>query len=113
MNPGIFSLDILLKDGDRVDGLLCVALPGHTPGSIGLYDDRTKTLFSGDILRYDGRSLVEGPAPFTMDLSESRRSIRKLAALDIDLLLPGHGFPLRDRASEKVREFAATLPADA
>jgi glyoxylase-like metal-dependent hydrolase (beta-lactamase superfamily II) len=47
-----------------------------------------------------------------MGLSESRRSIRKIAALDFDLLLPGHGFPLRDRASEKVREFAATLPAD-
>lgn len=112
MNPGVFSQDILLNDGDRIDGLVCVALPGHTPGSIGLYDDRTKTFFSGDILRCDGRTLFEGPAPFTMDLSESRRSIRKLATLDIDLLLPGHGFPLRDGASEKVREFAAMLPAD-
>jgi len=112
MNPGVFPLDILLDDGDRVDGLLCIPIPGHTPGSIGLYDERTKTLFSGDILRYDGATLAEGPVLFTMDLRGSHQSIRKIAALDIDTLLPGHGVPLRDAASAKVREFAALLPAD-
>ena len=112
MNPGVFPLDILLQDGDRIDGLLCVHIPGHTPGSIGLYDERTKTFFCGDLLRYNGTSLAEGPVLFTLDLKESHQSIRKIAALDLDLLLPGHGVPLRDRASEKVREFAATFPAD-
>jgi glyoxylase-like metal-dependent hydrolase (beta-lactamase superfamily II) len=112
MNPGVFPLDILLNDGDRIDGLLCISIPGHTPGSIGLYDDRTKTFFSGDILRYDGTSIKEGPTLFTQDLNGSRQSIRKIASLDFEVLLPGHGIPLRDRASEKVREFAATLPAD-
>jgi len=112
MSPGLFPLDLLLDDGDRVDGLLCVSLPGHTPGSTGLYDERTKTLFSGDILRYDGRAITEGPDLVTMDLKSSRQSIRKIAALDFDILLPGHGVPLRDGASAKVRVFAATLPAD-
>ncbi|MDP3564908.1 MAG: MBL fold metallo-hydrolase [Methanoregula sp.] len=112
MNPGIFPLDILLNDGDRIDGLLCVHIPGHTPGSIGLYDERTKTFFCGDILRYNGISLAQGPVLFTHDLKESHQSIRKIAALDFEVLLPGHGVPLRDGASGKVREFAATLPAD-
>ncbi len=112
MNPGVFPLDILLKDGDRIEDLLCVHIPGHTPGSIGLYDERTKTFFCGDILRYDGVSLAEGPALFTMDIKGSHQSIRKIATLDFEVLLPGHGVPLRDGASEKVREFAATLPAD-
>ncbi len=112
MNPGAFSPDIRLHDGDRIDSLVCVHIPGHTPGSIGLYDDRTKTFFAGDILRYDGTSIKEGPALFTMDLNGSRQSIRKIAALDFEVLLPGHGIPLRNRASEKVREFAATLPAE-
>ncbi|PKL69944.1 MAG: MBL fold metallo-hydrolase [Methanomicrobiales archaeon HGW-Methanomicrobiales-1] len=112
MHPGLFSIDIRLNDGDRVDGLQCIHIPGHTPGSIGLYDERTKTLFAGDILRYNGTALAEGPAPFTLDLNGSRQSIRKIAALDFDLLLPGHGVPLQDGASAKVREFAASLPTD-
>lgn len=112
MNPGIFPLDILLHDGDLIDGLVCIHIPGHTPGSIGLYDERTKTFFAGDILRYDGTSIKEGPALFTLDLDGSRQSIRKIAAIDFEVLLPGHGIPLRNRASDKVREFAATLSAE-
>lgn len=112
MNPGTFPLDILLNDGDRIGDLLCVPIPGHTPGSIGLYDERTKTFFCGDILRYNGIALAEGPMLFTLDLKESHQSIRKIAALDIDVLLPGHGVPLKEGASEKVRAFAATFPAD-
>ncbi|MDP2797967.1 MAG: MBL fold metallo-hydrolase [Methanoregula sp.] len=112
MNPGVFPVDILLNDGDQIDRLLCIHIPGHTPGSVGLFDERTKTLFAGDILRYDGTFITEGPALFTMDLKGSRQSIRKIASLDFDLLLPGHGVPLRDGASGKIRDFAATLPAD-
>jgi len=109
MRPGVFQPDILLKDGDTVDGLHCVHIPGHTPGSIGLLDDGTKTFFAGDILRFDGAVLAEGPAPFTMDPAGSRQSIRKIARLEFDLLLPGHGVPLRPGASGRVREYAETL----
>jgi glyoxylase-like metal-dependent hydrolase (beta-lactamase superfamily II) len=111
MNPGTIRPDILLDDGERVNGLLCVPIPGHTPGSIGLLDERTGTFFAGDILRYDGTSIAEGPAGFTMDLDRSRQSIRKIALLSFSILLPGHGIPLTGDASEKVRAFAATLPA--
>ena len=113
MNPGNFPADIRLKDGDRIDGLRCISIPGHTPGSMGLLDESLGTFFAGDILRYDGKSLAEGPALFTMALDHSRQSIRKIAALDFAILLPGHGVPLRDGAAGKVREFAAMLPADA
>jgi len=113
LRPGTFQPDILLKDGDRIDGLLCIAVSGHTPGSIGLLDEGTKTFFAGDILRFDGTAVAEGPSRFTMDPERSHRSIRKIALLDYDILLPGHGVPLRPDASVKVREFARTLvPAD-
>ena len=45
MSHVVFPIVILLKDGDRIEGLLCVVISGHTPGSIGLYGDRTKTFF--------------------------------------------------------------------
>jgi glyoxylase-like metal-dependent hydrolase (beta-lactamase superfamily II) len=105
----VFPPDIILKDGDRIEGLICIHLPGHTPGSIGLLDGASKTFFSGDTIRSDGISLFEGPTGFSMDVARSRDSIRKIATLEFDTLLVGHGKPLRPGASEKVRAFAARL----
>jgi glyoxylase-like metal-dependent hydrolase (beta-lactamase superfamily II) len=108
--PSVFPPDIILKDGDRIEGLSCIHLPGHTPGSIGLLDEESKTLFAGDLLRWDGTSLSEGPGAFSIDLAATWKSIRKIAALEFDTLLIGHGKPLRPDAALKVREFAGTLP---
>jgi glyoxylase-like metal-dependent hydrolase (beta-lactamase superfamily II) len=69
-----------------------------------------KAFFSGDILRYDGSTVTGGPPQFTMDMSRERESLRKIAALDFDLLLPGHGVPLRPDASGKIRDFVGTVP---
>jgi len=52
----------------------------------------------------------EPPSIFTYDMAENRRSIRKLAALDPSLVLPGHGWPVTDMA--KLERFVASLPAD-
>jgi glyoxylase-like metal-dependent hydrolase (beta-lactamase superfamily II) len=108
--PSVFQPDIILRDGDRIDGLTCLHLPGHTPGSIGLLDEESKTLFGGDLLRWDGTTLFEGPRGFTMDVEESWKSIRKIAVLEFETLLIGHGKPLRPDAAARVREFAGTLP---
>jgi glyoxylase-like metal-dependent hydrolase (beta-lactamase superfamily II) len=110
MKPGAFTPDLLIRDQDRIDGLTCIAIPGHTPGSIGILDGATGTFFAGDILRYDGKTLAEGPALFTMDLPQQRQSIRTIAGLDFELLLTGHGIPLRPGASAAVKSFAGTLP---
>jgi glyoxylase-like metal-dependent hydrolase (beta-lactamase superfamily II) len=112
LRPSFFTPDILLKDGDRIEGLTCIHLPGHTPGSIGLLDENMKCIFAGDILRSDGKTLTAGPAGFTLDPAVEQESIRKLADLDFDLLLVGHGKPLRPQAAVKVREYAAALHVD-
>jgi glyoxylase-like metal-dependent hydrolase (beta-lactamase superfamily II) len=109
MGPKPVRPDMLLKDGDRISGLLCVHIPGHTPGSIGLLDEEAKVFFSGDTLRYDGKSLTRGPAPFTLDPARERESIRRIALLDFDTLLVGRGVPLCPEAAAKVAEFARTL----
>lgn len=97
--------DYLLNDGDRIAGLICVALPGHTPGSIGLLDDTNRAFFCGDILRSDGTIVFPGPKEFSLDPARERDSLKKIGRLGFDLLLPGHGIPLRNGASAKVREF--------
>ncbi len=98
--------DILLHDGDTVADLTCIHTPGHTAGSICLYDPRSKILFAGDTIRYNGLKL-EGPPPqFTLDMEAARNSVKKISRLDFTALLPGHGVPLVHNAKENVQEFA-------
>jgi hydroxyacylglutathione hydrolase len=96
--------DIKLKDGDTIAGLISIHTPGHTPGSICLFDPASKTLFAGDILRFNGNKIRIGPS--SLDINEVQQSINKIAAMDFDIMLSGHGIPLRPDASVKVREFA-------
>jgi glyoxylase-like metal-dependent hydrolase (beta-lactamase superfamily II) len=96
--------DITLKDGDTIAGLTTIHTPGHTPGSICLFDPASKILFVGDLLKFDGINIKMGPLP--LDTSEVQQSINKIAAIDFDIMLSGHGIPLRPNASVKVREFA-------
>lgn len=100
-----FQVDLMLNDGDKVAGFTVLHVPGHTLGSIALYDPGQKVLFTGDTLGYrDGK--VCGPSEkFTMDIERAHWSIEKLKLLDFDVMLSGHGEPLRSGASGKVREF--------
>lgn len=96
--------DIKLNDGDIIAGLTSIHTPGHTPGSMCLFDPASKILFAGDLLRFNGSKIQIGPS--SLDISQVQQSINKIAAIDFDIMLPGHGVPLRPDASVKVREFA-------
>ncbi len=52
-------------------------LPGHSPGSLGLWESATGTFFSGDAL-YDGQLLDELPDSSIPDYIETMIRIRKL-----------------------------------
>jgi len=99
-----FEIDGTLRDGDVVSGLKVVHVPGHTPGSIALYDARRKVLFAGDTLRYACGKVGGPPERFTLDAVQAHKSIERLKALDFDVLLGGHGEPLVGGAAKKVRE---------
>ena len=78
--------------GDSVDGgdvaLKVIHTPGHSPGSISLYEERSKSLFSGDTVFADGSTgrwdLIGG------DYNQLLNSVRKLSKLDVKNLYPGH-----------------------
>jgi len=98
-----------LREGDTVPlagGLEVVHLPGHTPGSIGLYSRGRSLIFAGDaMMNVFGPRLA--PSMSTHDVGRARESARKLAALEFEVALPGHGHPVVGRASEKLREWTA------
>ena len=88
-------VDRALHDGEVLDGLVVLHLPGHTPGHIGL--QAGSVLFAGDTVS-GGRGLRPAPRCLTWNEDLARRSIARMATLGVDLLLPGHGTPVDDGA---------------
>ncbi|MBN2330275.1 MAG: MBL fold metallo-hydrolase [Candidatus Aenigmarchaeota archaeon] len=84
-------VDRKLHDGDEISGLRVVHTPGHSPGSICLYDEKSRVLFSGDTIFAEGIGRTDLPGGSELDL---KNSIEKLRGLKIDKLLPGHGNPV-------------------
>ena len=48
--------DIILRENDHIGPLQVLHTPGHTPGSISLYDSMRKVMFVGDTIRFANRS---------------------------------------------------------
>ena len=103
--------DIRLKESDQLSGsnLRVVHTPGHTPGSITMYDKRRKVALVGDAIISKGGKLEGPPKQFTPDHAEAERSIQKISTLDFQVLLSGHGDPVKSDGTQKVREFYATM----
>ena len=80
----------IVDQGDVVDlgnrAFEVLHLPGHSPGSIGLWESATGTLFSGDAL-YDGPLLDELEGS---DITDYEATIRRLRALPVEVVHGGH-----------------------
>lgn len=77
----------LIDLGDRQ--LLVVHLPGHTPGSIGLFDETNRALFSGDAI-YDGGLIDTLPES---DVAAYVRTMERLRKLRVEVVYAGHDEP--------------------
>ena len=98
-----FPVDIHLQDAAVVAGCTVIHLPGHTPGSIGLLAPRQSVLFCGDTLRSPKGNLEAPSQQFSFDYEKAMQSIQRIKTLEFDVLLSGHGEPVRPQASAKVR----------
>ncbi len=65
-------------------------------------------LFVGDAAA-NRRRLSLGPTFFTEDMTEAKRTIAKIAALDFDVAVFGHGKVLRGKANAEFRKLAERL----
>jgi glyoxylase-like metal-dependent hydrolase (beta-lactamase superfamily II) len=74
----------VIDTGDRVFNVF--HLPGHSPGSITLYEEATRTLFSGDVI-YDGQ-LIDNA--WHSDPEAYRESLMRLRELPIETVHAGH-----------------------
>jgi glyoxylase-like metal-dependent hydrolase (beta-lactamase superfamily II) len=98
------DVDLVLKDGDKVGRLIVIHTPGHSEGSITLLDSERKVLFVGDTLVTKNNS-IKLP-PLILDKAQERASIEKLSTFDFDNMLSGHGNPIINNASSKLKNFS-------
>ena len=79
-----------LSDGDRLDlgdrSFEVLHLPGHSPGSIGLWESKSGILFSGDAL-YDGPLLYELPGS---SRDAYVPTLKRLLELPVSIVHAGH-----------------------
>jgi glyoxylase-like metal-dependent hydrolase (beta-lactamase superfamily II) len=73
-------------------------LPGHSPGGIGVYIPEEKAVFTTDIVFNHFKSWLQDADP-----AKWLESLQKLEALDLEVVVPGHGNPCK---KEYLREQA-------
>jgi glyoxylase-like metal-dependent hydrolase (beta-lactamase superfamily II) len=83
-----------------------IHVPGHTPGSIALYQPERQILFCGDVFFHDNpkKGLQVSPPIVSVDVARARESARKLAALPVKTLCVSHGEVILEDAATVMRE---------
>jgi glyoxylase-like metal-dependent hydrolase (beta-lactamase superfamily II) len=98
--------DIIVTDKSQIGDLEIIPTPGHTNGSICVYESG-KAIFVGDAIGVD---LDGNPRPirrYNLDTVKAMDSLKMIATLDFQALLPGHHDPVVPGASQKVRHLVA------
>jgi glyoxylase-like metal-dependent hydrolase (beta-lactamase superfamily II) len=97
VDVGLIGGETIRLDADRVVEVL--HLPGHTPGHLGLWDERTQAAIVIDAVLADGiydRAGNKLIPPRYYDLAALRLTIERLEALRPELLLTAH-YPVLER----------------
>lgn len=91
--------------GERV--LRVIEIPGHTPGSIGLLDEDSKVLISGDPIQEHGNIFMFGPY---RNMVGYIASAKRLKQFDIQEIWPSHAdFPISKESIDHILEDAQNI----
>lgn len=93
------NVDKTIVEGDMIGSLSVIETPGHTPGSVSFFDNRTKAVIVGDLLQTQGGIAVAGdtrprfpfPTMGTWDLETGIASTEKIMLHNPSILAVGHG----------------------
>jgi glyoxylase-like metal-dependent hydrolase (beta-lactamase superfamily II) len=89
-------------------GLQVIFTPGHASGHVCFWQPDRRLLFCGDVVMRLPRLRLPY-AMVTVDMDENKRSIKKLAELNAEVVCFGHGQPLTHDTAAQLRAFAATF----
>ncbi len=90
-----------IAEGDALRGMTAIATPGHASDHVCfLLDD---ACFAGDLILGEGSTIVP-PRAQGGSLGDYMRSLEALAALDLEVIYPGHG-PVIENPAAKIAEY--------
>jgi glyoxylase-like metal-dependent hydrolase (beta-lactamase superfamily II) len=101
-----------LHDGDvlpELGGLQVIHTPGHTPGSICLYGQRDRVLFVGDVLQRRHGRVSFASGLYSDDHAAAKRAMKRLTALDVNVIVFSHYPPLREGATQTLADLASQV----
>ena len=111
-----FAWDDVIEPGQQIqlggESWQSIATPGHDMGSLVFYSPRLRILISADALWEHSSGFVPPQAVDPKPLAAQRATFKRLAELDVALVIPGHGPMFTDysgalkRAGEKLELFA-------
>jgi glyoxylase-like metal-dependent hydrolase (beta-lactamase superfamily II) len=94
---GVPGATVTCRDGDRVEAggqrLTVLATPGHRFDHLCLWHEPSGALFAGDLLAGAGTVVIIPPEG---DMAQYLASLRRLRALPLTRIWPGHGPALED-----------------
>ena len=112
-----FAYDEVIRAGEtRVWGDLewqALAAPGHDMGALVFFNPEHGILVSGDALWANGYGFVMPREIDARALPATRATLEMLAALDVRVVVPGHGEPFADVGAALERAFARTAAFEA
>jgi glyoxylase-like metal-dependent hydrolase (beta-lactamase superfamily II) len=95
----------IVETGDRKFEVL--HLPGHSPGSIALWERSSRSLFSGDAI-YDGVIVDDLPGS---DVEMYRATMKRIAELPVAQVFGGHNAPMtRTQTLAVVEKYLVSRP---
>jgi glyoxylase-like metal-dependent hydrolase (beta-lactamase superfamily II) len=102
---------ITVDGSEPLPGFTAVHTPGHTRGHVSYLLDRAGgVLFAGDAAAGSKGAVGSAPRAAADDLVALDRSVGKLAGLEFEHAVFGHGPAVSGRAVERFREYASGLP---
>lgn len=108
--PGNVAVEHRISQDAEIPGtgLGAVHTPGHTDGHISYLHAGKRFLFVGDAAQHRSALGLPNPA-FTEDMDRAKRTLARIAELDFDTAVFGHGTVLRGKANSEFRRFADTF----
>jgi glyoxylase-like metal-dependent hydrolase (beta-lactamase superfamily II) len=109
-----FKVTHEVNDGDRLPfcgGIDAIHLPGHTPGQVGYRWNEQKILFPADAILSIGGRAAFPKSTFNMDDALARKSVLRLAPMEIDWVLPCHQTTPKHNLITDIRRYAEARAA--
>lgn len=99
-----------VEAGEEVAGWRVIALPGHSPGQIGLWRESDRLALSSDCFYTLHSESPDEPqlpgAAYSLDEEGARRAVRALAAMEPAAAWPGHAEPVTGDVRAKLERAA-------